>query len=267
MICFTFIVKVLIAALHTFPIIAALHLTARFIYGYNYTYKDFFKGADEVKMDDVYTVLICCYFVTHAVLIFLWVAIEVGAKWALMGRRKEGRYNWDETSYNQNWELYQIVCKVRSIARLNFLDFLAGTPWMSSFFRLLGAKIGQDCCLYPAGGDPYMPEPDLVEMGHRCVVDTASVVSHLNTRGNFELKKIVMENNVTLRTRSRIQQGVYMEQGSMLLEKSLAMTGEVIESDSVWQGAPASRLLSYDTSSLGSRISMQENMSHAVTIV
>ena len=267
MICFTFVVKVLIAALHTFPIIAALHLTARFIYGYNYTYKDFFKGADEVKMDDVYTVLICCYFVTHAVLIFLWVAIEVGAKWALMGRRKEGRYNWDETSYNQNWELYQIVCKVRSIARLNFLDFLAGTPWMSSFFRLLGAKIGQDCCLYPAGGDPYMPEPDLVEMGHRCVVDTASVVSHLNTRGNFELKKIVMENNVTLRTRSRIQQGVYMEQGSMLLEKSLAMTGEVIESDSVWQGAPASRLLSYDTSSLGSRISMQENMSHAVTIV
>jgi hypothetical protein len=44
-----------------------------------------------------------------------------------------------------------------------------------------------------------------------------------------------------------------METGSMLLEKSLAMTGEVIESDSVWWGAPAARLLSYDTSSIGTR--------------
>ena len=31
----------------------------------------------------------------------------------------------------------------------------------------------------------------------------------------------------------------------MLLEKSLAMTGEIIESDSVWQGSPASKLFAY----------------------
>jgi hypothetical protein len=36
----------------------------------------------------------------------------------------------------------------------------------------------------------------------------------------------------------------------MLLEKSLVMTGEVIEADSIWQGAPASRILSYETSSI-----------------
>jgi acyl-CoA synthetase (AMP-forming)/AMP-acid ligase II/acetyltransferase-like isoleucine patch superfamily enzyme len=258
MICYTIFAKILIASVHTFPIVAALHLTARFIYGYSYTYEDF-EGADDVHMEDVYVVLISCFFMTHAARVFFWVAIEVGAKWAFMGRRQEGRYNWDESSYAQNWEMYQIMCRIRSLARMNFLDFLAGTPYMSAFFRLLGSKIGQDCCLYPAGGDPYMPEPDLVEIGHRCVIDCASLVSHLNTRGNFELKKIVIENNVTLRTRSRIQQGVHMEQGSMLLEKSLAMTGEVIEADSVWQGAPAARLMSYDTSSIGSRASMNDN--------
>lgn len=85
-----------------------------------------------------------------------------------------------------------------------------------------------------------MPEPDLVHMGDRCVVDCASIVCHLNTRGNFELEKIVLEHDCTLRTRSRVQQGVYMEKGSQLLEKSLAMTGEVIEGFSVWQGSPAS---------------------------
>jgi acetyltransferase-like isoleucine patch superfamily enzyme len=91
-----------------------------------------------------------------------------------------------------------------------------------------------------------MPEPDLVYMGDRCVVDCASIVGHLNTRGNFELAKIVIENDCTLRTRSRVQQAVYMEEGSQLLEKSLAMTGEVIEAYSVWQGGPASWWFQYD---------------------
>lgn len=95
-----------------------------------------------------------------------------------------------------------------------------------------------------------MPEPDLVKMGDRCVVDCASIVCHLNTRGNFELQEIVMENDCTLRTRSRIQQGVYMERGSQLLEKSLALTGEIIESHSVWQGGPASWWFKYSDKSI-----------------
>ena len=133
---------------------------------------------------------------------------------------------------------------------------------MATFFRALGCKIGNDCCLYPAGFEPLMPEPDLVEMGDHCVIDCASVVCHLNTRGNFELAKIVLQNNVTLRTGARIQQAVVMETGSMLLEKSLALTGEVIEADSVWLGAPAARLLSYDTSSIGTRASASYAGSH-----
>lgn len=64
-----------------------------------------------------------------------------------------------------------------------------------------------------------MPEPDLVTLGDRTVVDCASIVAHLNTRGNFELAHITVEEECTLRTRSRIQQGVHMETGSMLLEK------------------------------------------------
>jgi LPS sulfotransferase NodH len=41
-----------------------------------------------------------------------------------------------------------------------------------------------------------------------------------------------------------------MESGSMLLEKSLAMTGEVIESDSIWQGGPASWWFQYSKKSV-----------------
>eukprot|EP00978_Attheya_sp_CCMP212_P031431 scaffold118712_cov51-Attheya_sp.AAC.7 len=162
-----------------------------------------------------------------------------------MGRRKVGRYNYDTSNYAQRWELFQLIAKIRKFNRLNFLDFFSGTPFLSTYFRLNGGTIGKDCCLYPAGADPFMPEPDMVIMGDRCVVDCASIVCHLNTRGNFELAKITMENDCTLRTRSRIQQAVYMEEGSQLVEKSLTMTGEVIEAGTVWQGGPASFWFSY----------------------
>ena len=93
-----------------------------------------------------------------------------------------------------------------------------------------------------AGADPFMPEPDLVTMGDGVVVDLASIVNHLNTRGNFELVRIDLDDHCTLRSRSRVQQGVQVEARSMLLEKSLALTGEVMEADTVWQGAPASQV-------------------------
>lgn len=43
-----------------------------------------------------------------------------------------------------------------------------------------------------------------------------------------------------------------MEEGSQLLEKSVAMTGEVIESRSVWQGVPASLWFNYSEESVTS---------------
>lgn len=138
-----------------------------------------------------------------------------------------------------------MITRIRRIHRVSTLDFIGGTPFISWYFRALGSNIGKDCCLYPAGGDPFMPEPDLVTVGDRCVIDIASLCAHLNTRGNFELVKIRLDNNVTLRSRSRLQQGVHCETGSMLMEKSLALTGEIIEANSVWQGAPASRVFEY----------------------
>ena len=116
---------------------------------------------------------------------------------------------------------------------------------MNWYFRCNGGKVGKNCCLYPAGADPFMPEPDLITIGDNCVIDCASLVAHLNTRGNFELQRIVLQENCTLRTRSRVQQGVVMEAGSQVLEKSIVMTGEIIDARSVWQGVPASLWFRY----------------------
>lgn len=154
-----------------------------------------------------------------------------------MGRRKPGWHIYDTSLCAQRWELHQLMTKIRKISRLNLLQFAMGTPHMNRCFRWNGGNIGKNCFLYPAGANPFMPEPDLVTLGDRTVVDCASLVAHLNTRGNFELVPITVEKDCALRTHSHVQQGVHMETGSVILEKSLAMTGEIIDARTIWQGS------------------------------
>ena len=176
------------------------------------------------------------YLVVLFAFLFTWIAIEMTAKWTIrMGRRKPGQYDYDVCDYGQRWEIYQLIGRARSMGRINMLTFFFVTPFMSTFVRLQGGKVGKNCCLYPTGGDPVMPELDMVEIGNQVVV------CHLNTGGHFNLEKIIVEDRATLCTRSRIQQGVVVEQGAMLLEKSLTLTGEVLDAKSTWLGSPATR--------------------------
>ncbi|GKZ00275.1 hypothetical protein MPSEU_000980400 [Mayamaea pseudoterrestris] len=266
-IIYSFACKAAIVTFHTFPVLAGIHGTAAIIYGWTPADRDF--DSVDISAPRFYFTLLSVMIVSNLIRIVAWLAIEYFAKWFIIGQRQEGQYDYDKSDYCQRWELYQLLAKVRNFGRMNLMEFLAGTPFLVTYFRMLGCQIGKDCCLYPSGGDPYMPEVDLVEMGDGCVVDMASIVCHLNTGGHFELCKITMQDNTTLRCRSRIQQGVVMETGSMLLEKSLAMTGEVCDAASVWQGSPASRVHLYDrttvtsfgSSDYGSTGAHQVNMS------
>ena len=257
-VCASIAVKTFIAVFHALPLLASLHGAAAILYGVSFVERDY--DGVHYSYVTIYFSVLYVFFWVNIIRIFLWLAIELGAKWSLMGRRRPGVYNYDVSSYAQRWELYQLIAKIRKFGRYSFLQFFFGTPYMVNYFRWMGGDIGRDCCLYPVGADPLMPEPDLVEIGDRCVIDCASIVCHLNTRGNFDLTKIVIENDCTLRTRSRLQQGVYMETGSMLLEKSLAMTGEVIEAYSVWQGGPASLWFLYPDQSVSSGSEDEDGM-------
>ena len=46
----------------------------------------------------------------------------------------------------------------------SLLDSLRGTVYIVWYMRALGGKIGKNVCLYPAGADPMMTEPDMVEV-------------------------------------------------------------------------------------------------------
>ncbi|KAI1114620.1 acetyl-CoA synthetase-like protein [Nemania sp. NC0429] len=173
------------------------------------------------------------------------LGIVIAAKWVLLGRRQPGNYDWDKSSYCQRWQLFLAIERIRRLCFAGFgiLGLLTGTAYMTWYFRALGAKIGQDCALFVSGEPSLLfTEPDLLVMGDRVVVDDASLVGHINTRGKFDLNHLHVGDRAVLRTNSRLLSGARMENDSCLLENTLIMGGDVVEEGATMQGWPASRV-------------------------
>ncbi|KAK0724139.1 hypothetical protein B0H67DRAFT_483049 [Lasiosphaeris hirsuta] len=170
------------------------------------------------------------------------LAITIAGKWAVIGRRKPGNYSWDVSSYCQRWQLYiTIEALRRDCFRGNgILGMLTGTHWCVLYFRALGAKIGKDCALFANGRPSLMfTEPDLINMGDRVVVDDASLVGHINSKGKFDLNMLHVGDRCVLRTGSRLLSGGTMMADSCLLEHTLIMGGDTVDEGVTMQGWPA----------------------------
>ncbi|ROW09255.1 hypothetical protein VPNG_05812 [Cytospora leucostoma] len=174
----------------------------------------------------------------------LAIAAVIGAKWILLGRRKPGNYDWDKSPYCQNWQIYLTIEKLRRYCFRGHgvLGMLTGTHWLVLYFRALGADIGDNCALFANGRPSLMfTEPDLIKIGDRTVIDDASVVAHINTRGRFDLNRLEVGERCVMRTGSRLLSGATMRDDSALLEHTLVMGGDVIEKGWTMQGWPAER--------------------------
>lgn len=172
------------------------------------------------------------------------IAITIGAKWFLLGRRQPGNYDWDKSPYCQNWQLYLCVEKLRRYCFRDhgILGMLTGTHWLVLYFRALGATVGDNCALFANGRPSLMfTEPDLITIGDRTVIDDASVVAHINTRGKFDLNRLEIGERCLMRSGSRLLSGAMMKDDSALLEHTLIMGGDVVEKGWTMQGWPADR--------------------------
>lgn len=186
--------------------------------------------------------MLAFYAGTHLFCSFLSLLVDVLAKWMLLGRRRPGSYSWDRNAYCQRWQLHLVFQQIRqnlAHSGRGVLDCLQGSAFLVWYFRALGATIGKDVCLYPAGADPMMTEPDLVTIGDGCCIDDASLVAHVNTLGEFELNPLCIGAGTTMRAASRILSGAETEEHSVLLEHTLVLAGDVVEAGRAWQGWPS----------------------------
>lgn len=170
------------------------------------------------------------------------IAVVIGSKWALLGRRQPGNYDWDKSSYCQRWQIFLGIERFRRACYRGhgILGMLTSTHWVVMYFRAMGANIGKDCALF-ANGDPslYFTEPDLLTLGDRVTVDDASLVGHVNTRGRFDLNRLNVGDRCVLRTGSRLLSGANMEKDSCLMEHTLVMGGDLVNEGETMQGWPA----------------------------
>lgn len=172
----------------------------------------------------------------------LALAIVVGSKWLLMGRRQAGNYDWDKSSYCQRWQLFLTIERLRRscYGGHGILGMLTGTHYAVLYFRALGATIGKDCALF-AGGLPSLmfTEPDLLTLGDRVSVDDASLVCHINSRGCFNLNLLNVGDRSVLRSGSRLLSGASMGKDACLLEHTLVMAGDIVDDGVTMQRWPA----------------------------
>ncbi|PYI02480.1 acetyl-CoA synthetase-like protein [Aspergillus sclerotiicarbonarius CBS 121057] len=164
------------------------------------------------------------------------LGIVIATKWILIGQRHEGSYPYDHSSYCQRWQIQRTVDHVvnDSFGGVGLLPLFSGTAYLCWFYRAMGATIGSDCAL-AANGDPNIlpTEPDLL------TVDDASLVCHLNTRGDFELHPLRVGDRSVMRTGSRLLSGASMGADACLLEHTLVMSGHHVGDGETLQGWPA----------------------------
>jgi acetyltransferase-like isoleucine patch superfamily enzyme len=194
----------------------------------------------------IYASMTCAVAVILFFQLIIALAIIIGAKWALMGRRKQGNYDWDKSSYCQRWQVLLTIERLRRncYGKAGIIGMLTGTHYAVLYMRSLGATIGKDCALW-AGGKPSLlfTEPDLLTIGDRVAVDDASLVSHINSRGKFDLNPLLVGDRSCLRSGSRLLSGATMGDDSCLLEHTLVMSGDIVDAGTTYQGWPADQFV------------------------
>jgi len=122
---------------------------------------------------------------------------------------------------------------------VDILSLLTGTHYMATYFRLLGMRVGRDTAMY-AGGKMSFPltEPELVDVGERVAMDDASLVAHINSRGEFRLNTLRVGDGCVMRSGARLLSGAAMAKEACLMEHTLVMGGDEVEEGAAVQGWP-----------------------------
>lgn len=189
----------------------------------------------------IYALFTIFIAVLHTAQALLAIGMVIAAKWILLGRRQVGNYDWDKSSYCQRWQLFLTIEKLRRqcYGGHGVIGMVTGSHYAVMYFRALGANIGKDCSLFSGGLPSLMfTEPDLLTLGDRVAVDDASLVSHINSRGVFNLNPLVVGDRSVLRSGARLLSGANMGHDATLLEHTLVMAGDIVDDGVTYQGWP-----------------------------
>jgi non-ribosomal peptide synthetase-like protein len=171
--------------------------------------------------------------VVIAALILTWyplrLAMSIGLKWLIIGRYSPGKH--------PVWGLYYFrFWLVDRIHNLGAVGLLSGTPAMSLYYRLMGARIGRHSII----DTPFCGAFDLVTVGEdTCIGSETHLLGYRIEEGYLVLDRVEIGSRCFVGIHSCIGLDTRMEDDSRLGDLSLLADGETICAGDTWHGSPA----------------------------
>ncbi len=165
----------------------------------------------------------------YAVSYPLLLALVALAKWLLLGRIKAGRHPLWGWYYFRFWF-------VRQLSRAVAVKYLAGSPLICLYYRLLGARVGKDVFFGTAGLMTFdlLTVGDGTSIGYDSSVDGSWVED-----GQLHLAPVTIGRNCFVGNRSVLGPNTVMQDHSGLADLSMLPEGGVIPSGNLYSGTPA----------------------------
>jgi non-ribosomal peptide synthetase-like protein len=161
----------------------------------------------------------------------LMLLLGIAAKWLILGRLREGDYQIWGINYLR-WLMTQ-----RLLAAVP-VHFLAGTPLMAFYLRLLGAKVGRDVYI-----DSHLISGlDLLSIGDRSSINAEANISTYSLEdGLLKLRRVEIGKGVSVGARSVLGPDVVVGDGTVIGDLSCIHSGQRIGPGQYWSGSPAAR--------------------------
>lgn len=161
----------------------------------------------------------------------LLVAFSIAFKWAVIGRFKSGDYPLWGSYYFRWW----LVRRVLSIVPTNFL---AGTPMLALYFRLLGAHIGANAFIRTNDIDA----PDLVHIGKDAIIGRgAAIATTCVEQGLLRIGPCHIGEGAAIGVMAVVGHNTHVGASAALEDMSALPAGGCITCGERWGGSPAIR--------------------------
>lgn len=154
---------------------------------------------------------------------------SIAAKWLIAGRFKAGDYPlWGWTYFR--WWL------VRRIIAVTATPYLAGTPMIRGYYRMLGAKIGKRAYI----GNGVIDTADLFACGDDAIVSDQAVMATSSVeRGLLRLGTVTLGDRAFVGGQAVVGRNAALEDDAVLDDMAALPAETVIPARQRWIGSPA----------------------------
>jgi acetyltransferase-like isoleucine patch superfamily enzyme len=91
--------------------------------------------------------------------------------------------------------------------------------------------------------DPWILDPSFVQIGRNVTIGfQTTITAHHQTNEGIVIRKVIIEDDVTVGGNSSLLSGTHLKKGSMIGSGALVLPNTVVEENEFWAGVPAKKI-------------------------